>query len=122
MLGPKLACDRKRGDLQVGPPGELVAVAVQLLMMLAAQRHREFVTDLAPECSRLRKLQVMGITGRALAHQTGLARDKRQMGLVAFADVLLNRKRHLVAGGSQLDRQTSVWTRRRRSSFAVSSG
>src|SRR5260370_37867178 len=52
---PKLASHLQRGNLQVGPPCPFVAMAMQILMVLAAQRHREFVADLAPQGSRLRE-------------------------------------------------------------------
>ena len=60
-------------------------MAMQLLMMLTAERHGKFVADLAPERSRLGKFEMMGIAGRALADQAGLRCDKREMGLVALA-------------------------------------
>jgi hypothetical protein len=34
---------------------------MQLTMMTAAQRHRKFVTDLKPDCARLREAQMMRI-------------------------------------------------------------
>ena len=37
------------------PPGHFVASVVQLSMMGPAQRHREFVADLATQCLHLRK-------------------------------------------------------------------
>src|SRR6266478_2740794 len=61
---PKLSRRFQRGNLQVGPPRHFVAMAVQVVMVLAAQRHGEFVADLASEGPRLRELQVVGIAGR----------------------------------------------------------
>ena len=53
-----------RRDLNVSPPGGLVTVAMQLLMMLTAERHGKLVADLASERSRLGKFEVMSIAGR----------------------------------------------------------
>jgi hypothetical protein len=44
---PKLLCRFHRRDLQLSPPRLFVAMAVQIIMVLAAQRHRELITDLA---------------------------------------------------------------------------
>jgi hypothetical protein len=43
------------------PPGGFVAAAVYLAMMSSAYWHSEFVANLAPEGTALRKTQVMGI-------------------------------------------------------------
>ena len=67
-------------------------------MMLAAQWHRKFVADLAPEGSRLGKFQMVGITGRAMADQTRLRGNERPVGFVAFAKASLNWKRPLGLG------------------------
>jgi hypothetical protein len=53
--------------LEVSPPRDLVAKAVQIPMVLTAQGHGEFVTDLAPEGSWLCKFEVMGIAGSSTA-------------------------------------------------------
>jgi hypothetical protein len=65
--------------LEVGPPRDLVAVSVQILMMVAAQWHGVLITDLVSERAWLRKFQVMRIAGRALADETGLCRDRRSI-------------------------------------------
>jgi 3-oxoacyl-[acyl-carrier protein] reductase len=57
------------------------------MMMIPAQRHRKLVTDFAPERSRLREFEVVGITGRALANETRLRRDEGEMGLVVATNV-----------------------------------
>ena len=56
---------------------------MQLLMVVTAERHREFVADFASEGSRFGELQVVRITGQAPADQAGLRRDESQMGLVS---------------------------------------
>src|SRR5437879_5773817 len=46
---PQLLCLLECVYLQIGPPRPFVAMAMQLLVMLAAQRHGEFVADLESE-------------------------------------------------------------------------
>ena len=82
---PKLSCRFDRGNLQVGPPRHFVALAMQLMMVVAAERHGEFVANLASQGSRLREFQVMGIAWRALADQAGLRADECEVGLVAVS-------------------------------------
>jgi hypothetical protein len=60
-------------------------MAVQLLMMRAAQGHRELVADLAAERSWLRELEMVGIAGRLLADETGLVAHECEVRLVALA-------------------------------------
>src|SRR6266404_4537374 len=64
---PKLSRCFERSNLQVGPPSHFVAMAMQLMMVLATERHGELVADLASEGSGLCKFQMVGIAGRALA-------------------------------------------------------
>src|SRR5882762_3508379 len=59
---PKLSGRFDRGNLQVDPPRHFVAVAMQLMMVLAAQRHGELVADLESQRPGLRELQVVSIT------------------------------------------------------------
>ena len=61
---PKLLCRLDRCNLNVCPPRDFVAVAVQVPMMISTQWHGEFVADLASECSRLCKFEMMCTTGR----------------------------------------------------------
>jgi hypothetical protein len=58
-------------------------MAMQLMMVVAAERHGEFVANLASEGSGLREFQMMGIAGRALTDQARLRCDKSQMDPVA---------------------------------------
>src|SRR3982074_3368073 len=51
-------------------------------MMVAAERHGEFVADLATEGSGLREFQMMGIARRALTDQAGLRGDECEVGAV----------------------------------------
>ena len=57
----QLSCRFKRGNLQVGPPCHFVAVTVQFIVVLAAKRHSEFITNFKTQGASLRKLQVMRI-------------------------------------------------------------
>jgi hypothetical protein len=59
---PKLASRFDRCDLNVCPPRNFVAMAVQIAMMFPAQWNSEFIADLASECSGLRKFEMMRIT------------------------------------------------------------
>src|SRR5439155_20558176 len=80
---PKLSDHFDRGNLQVGPPRHFVAMAMQLMMVLTAEWHRELVADLASQRPGLREFQMMGIARRALADQAGLRCHECQMGLVS---------------------------------------
>ncbi len=46
---PKILCHLDRCDLNIGPPRDFVAMAVQFPMMFTTQRHGEFIADLAPQ-------------------------------------------------------------------------
>src|SRR4030081_2378846 len=82
-LLPKLPSLLDRGNLNVGPPSDLVAMAVQIAMMFAAQWNGEFIADLSSEGSWLRKFEMMRIARRALADQARLRRDECEMDLVS---------------------------------------
>ena len=60
---PETFCDLKRIDLQIVPPGSLIAGLMQLSVMAAAQRYGELITHLETDRPRLRKPQVMGSDG-----------------------------------------------------------
>ena len=63
-------------------------------MVLAAERHGEFVADLAAERPGLGKFQVMGVAGTALADETGLRADKDEMDLVASTALFADRRNY----------------------------
>ena len=88
---PQSLRNLSRRDLNVSPPGGLVTVAVQLLMMLTAERHGKLVADLSSERPRLGKSEVMSVAGQTPTDQAGLCCDKRQMDLVSLADRFLKR-------------------------------
>ena len=82
--GPQPAGDLQRiDDAVAGPPGPLVAGAMQGVMMDGAQRHRELVRDLERQRPRLGKAQVVGLRRPAAAHQAWLPGDELQMLLAA---------------------------------------
>jgi hypothetical protein len=71
-LRPKAACNFQRVDLQALPPCNLIAGLMQLTMVDSAKRHRELITDLENDTSRLRKTQVMRIGRSPPADDAGL--------------------------------------------------
>ena len=56
---------------------------MQLSVMVSAEWHDKFVTDLPTECPRLREPEVVRITRRALADETRLRCNEPQVSLVA---------------------------------------
>src|SRR5438105_257760 len=86
---PQLLRDGQWRDLQVAPPGPFVALPVQLVVMGAAQRHRELVAHLAAQGSRLGKFQMVSVARGLPANEAGLLPDKQQVGLAALAGRLL---------------------------------
>ena len=67
---PKTSCDLQ--GIYSLPPRAFIAGLVQLPMMAAAQRHREFITDFEANGSGLCKPQVMRIRGLPAADEAGL--------------------------------------------------
>lgn len=61
--------NRQRIDVDAFPPYGLVTGPMQLAVMDTAHRDRELVADLAGECPRLRKAQMVGVGRVAAAHQ-----------------------------------------------------
>ena len=86
-LIPQAFSDLQRIDVAIHglPPPGFVAGPMQLTVMGAAKRHREFIADFAAQGLRLREPQVMRIGRLAIAEQAGLRGDKVQMRLVAAA-------------------------------------
>ena len=68
-LQPQGASGDGRIDRGLVPPGQLVTAVMDLAMMSAAQRDRELVADLAAKGWRLRKLQVVSVSGNPTADQ-----------------------------------------------------
>src|ERR1700726_1748531 len=71
-LQPERASSDGRIDAGLFPPCGFIATAMDLAGMAPAQRHGELIADLAAECWRLRKAQVMRIGGAAAADQAGM--------------------------------------------------
>ena len=67
------------------PPCRLIATAMDLAMMTAAERHREFVAYLSTKRSMLRKAQMVRIGGRATTNQTWLFGDEPYVLAIANA-------------------------------------
>jgi hypothetical protein len=64
---PWLLGDIDRSDVQVRPPGGLVAVPTQFVVVVTAERDGEFVAHLAAQCPGLRKFEMMRVARLALA-------------------------------------------------------
>jgi len=71
-LKPKCAGSRKRIYPGVPPPRPFIAAAMDLTVMRATERHREFIAHFATERTRLREPQMMRIRRPATANKTGL--------------------------------------------------
>ena len=69
---PQRACGTGRIEPEFLPPPGFITVAMQLAMMSPAERHREFVADLATECTRLRETQMVWIGRPPAADQARL--------------------------------------------------
>jgi hypothetical protein len=82
---PQLACGCARIYARTGPPGHLVATAMDLAMMTATERHRELVAHLAAERTRLRETQMMWVGRRAATDQAGLLHHEAKVLAVAEA-------------------------------------
>jgi hypothetical protein len=65
------------------PPCRLVATAVDLAMMAAAERHRKLIADLATQRAWLGKPKMVRVRGRATANQARLLDDKPHVLAVA---------------------------------------
>ena len=73
---PKFVGNAYRLDAELRPPSHFIAGPMQVAMMRAAERHREFIADLEAKASRLREAQVMGVRRLAPANDAGLRGDK----------------------------------------------
>jgi hypothetical protein len=71
-LQPEHAGGGGRINADLRPPGGLIAEPMDLAMVPSTKRHRELITDFAPECWRLRKSQMMGVCRTAATNETGL--------------------------------------------------
>ena len=65
---PECASGSSRINTDLLPPSRLTAIPVDLAMMAAAERHREFVAHLSAKRAVLRKAQMMGVGGDATAN------------------------------------------------------
>jgi hypothetical protein len=80
-----------RVDPSLHPPHGFITVSVDFAMMTAAQRHREFVTDLPAQRSALREAKVMSIRGLPSADQAGMG--GHELDVLAIAQPARFRKR-----------------------------
>ena len=84
-LSPQIASDRDGIDARILPPPRLIAPAMKLSMMLAAQRHGEFIAHLSSECPWLGKAQMMGVRRFSTTDDASLCGHEFAMLLVAEA-------------------------------------
>ena len=85
---PQPERNRQRIELDPFPPCRLVTMPVQLAMMDTTHGNSELVADLAAQCPRLCKPEMVGIGGGAAAHHAGLGGNEFAVVLVAQADGL----------------------------------
>ena len=78
---PKPLRNFQRFDIQVVPPGHFVTCLMQLLMVITAERHGEFIADLETQGARLCEAQMMRIARLTPTDKTGLRRNKPQVAL-----------------------------------------
>jgi hypothetical protein len=83
-LKPENAGRRSRINAGLLPPCRLIAMTVDLAMMAAAERYREFVAHLAAKRPILGKAQMMRVGRRAGADQTGLRGDEPHVFAVTY--------------------------------------
>ena len=98
-LSPEPAGDVEGIDPSGHPPAPLVADPVQGAVVRPAQRHHEFVADLAAQRPSLGEAQVVRVGGGAGADQAGLPGDEPQVLLVAVALGLGDLQQALVDAG-----------------------
>jgi hypothetical protein len=77
------------------PTISFVAAAMQIAVVDAAQRHSEFVTDLAAKCTRLPEPNVMGVGRTLAADNARLRAHEVSMRFIAFSNHLHERDRVL---------------------------
>src|SRR3974377_2305007 len=70
-------------DIELLPPGGLVAGLMQLTVMTSAERNGEFIAHLQPDGSGLGETQVMRVRRRPATDEAGLRGDELEMGFVA---------------------------------------
>src|SRR4051812_34306317 len=90
-LPPKCRRGEQGSNTELLPPKPFVTASVQLAMVRTAQRHREFVADLARQRAALRKPEVVGISGAAGTDETGLGTDELQVITVSHSQRLPDR-------------------------------
>jgi hypothetical protein len=82
-LRPKRGGGAQRIEIELSPPDPFVAAPVQLAVMGPAERHCEFVADLASQDASLRELEMVGIGWAAATRQTRLRADELEVISVA---------------------------------------
>ena len=93
---PQDAGDNSRINLSLSPPCGFIAAAVNLAMVPPTQRHRELVTDLAPESRRLREAQMVSVRGVSPTDESGLLGNVPDV--IAVPDAARLRQAYLPSG------------------------
>ena len=73
---PEILRHIERADIEIAPPGELVAGLMQLSVMTTAEWNGEFVAHFKAEASRLGKSQMVRISRLTSTDEAGLGSDK----------------------------------------------
>jgi hypothetical protein len=84
-LQPQRASSDGRINASIFPPCGFIATAMDLPMMAAAERYREFVAYLSAKCAALSEAQMMGIRRCTAANQAWLGCDESKVILVPDA-------------------------------------
>jgi len=82
---PKLSGNRHWRHLHICPPVCFIAVPMQLLMVLPAERHGKLVAYLSAQGSRPRNLEMVSVTRSRFANKARLRCDKGEVRLAAPA-------------------------------------
>ena len=93
---PQRASNANGVDASLVPPRALVAGAMNLAVVDAAERDHEFITHPPAQRSWLHEAEVVGIGMPSPANETRLFSNKPQMLFVAMASRLCNRNNALV--------------------------
>src|SRR4030088_2221436 len=82
---PKSERYRRGINVDLGPPCSLIALAVKLTMMDAAQRYCKFIRYLEADRARLREPKMMCVARLPATHRARLGRNEAKVALVATA-------------------------------------
>ena len=93
---PQDAGDKSRINTGLCPPRGFITATVNFAMVTPAQRDGELITDLAAECSKLDKTQMMRVCGATTTNETRLLRHIPDVVAIADAPRLRQRQNGFV--------------------------